>query len=136
MEKKVYKTKQRETIISIFNENKANCFSSKEIIDQVKGAIGEATVYRLLIKLCNEGLLRKYVSEDNKGSLYRLNDCQKNENCNHFHLRCSNCGDLVHMDCHAMAEISEHIKSKHGFLIDNAKTVLYGQCAKCAKQKG
>lgn len=132
MAEQIYKTKQRSMIISLFTENRHQCFSSKEIIEELKGKIGEATVYRMLVKLSREGILQKYISEDGKGSLYRLNDCDRQENHAHFHLRCSNCGELVHMDCHMMEEISQHLRLAHGFYIDNAKTVLYGKCEKCA----
>ena len=119
----------------IFTENKGRCYSSKELISALSGQIGEATVYRMLSKLSKEGVLQKYVSEAGRGSLYRLNDCKEKECPAHFHLRCSDCGRLVHMDCDTLAEISKHLRQEHGFIMDNAKTVLHGRCEKCAYNK-
>ena len=33
------------------------------------------------------------------------------------------------------ATLSDHIKNEHGFLVDGSKTVLYGLCKTCAKEK-
>ena len=80
-------------------------------------------------KLKNEGKLRKYAQNAGESACYQLvSDGQCHD---HFHLKCENCGDLIHMDCRDMTKLAEHIKSHHGFDIDPLKTVLYGVCERC-----
>ena len=45
------------------------------------------------------------------------------------------CGRLFHTECAYLNTLSEHIKNEHGFLVDGSKTVLYGLCKTCAKEK-
>lgn len=135
MAQQIYKTKQREIITQLFQENSEKCFTSKEVIDLLQGQLGQATVYRMLSKLSEEGIICKYISENGSGALYRINNCEKNGNHKHFHLKCSSCGRLIHMDCHVLGKIAEHLQADHGFLMDNSKTVLYGKCKDCTHKK-
>lgn len=130
-----YKTKQREIITQVFKQNSDKCFTSKEIIELLQGQLGQATVYRLLAKLAEEGVICKYTAENGSGALYRINNCEKRESHKHFHLKCNSCGKLIHMDCTLLAKIAEHLQSDHGFFMDNSKTVLYGQCEECICKK-
>lgn len=127
-----YKTKQREMILNLFQDNSKRCFTSKEIIDLMQGQLGQATVYRMLSKLSAEGIISKYISENGNGALYRINNCNCKKNRDHFHLKCSCCGKLIHMDCHVLGKIAKHLEADHGFYMDNSRTVLYGKCEECA----
>lgn len=127
---KAYNTKQRASLLRVFEENRDKCFSAKELIRSPEINLGEATVYRALSKFVEEGKIKKYISSDSDGAMYQYND--RNSQCNsHFHLKCIECGVLIHMDCHLMDSIKEHIKKEHFFTVDNAKTTLYGVCDKC-----
>ena len=81
------------------------------------------------------GAFGKYTAENGSGALYRINNCEKRESHEHFHLKCNSCGKLIHMDCTLLAKIAEHLQSDHGFFMDNSKTVLYGQCEECICKK-
>lgn len=130
MEIKAYNTKQRSSIMKIFEENPEKCFSAKELIKNPEISLGEATVYRTLSKFVEEGKIKKYISQDQDGATYQYNSASPQCN-NHFHLKCVECGVLIHMDCHLMDSIKKHIKEEHCFLVDNTKTTLYGLCDKC-----
>ena len=56
-EKTTYKTRQRDEILRFFTEHKDCCFSARDLIGQVDA--GEATVFRALATLTNEGKLKK-----------------------------------------------------------------------------
>lgn len=130
MDRNNYNTKQRDEIIQFFNNHRGKCFSAKEIIKSGEINSGEATVYRTLSKLTNQGILTRFTDGD--ASCYQLNESEK---CtNHFHLRCSRCGLLIHMDCDFMRDMQKHIESSHDFKVDIGKTVIYGLCGECSRK--
>ncbi len=131
--KRNYTTKKRELIRSIFFENQNEVYTSKEIIQLTKNIIGEATVYRTLLKLVEEGIIKKYIASEKETVLYQYNP---HNNCeNHFHLCCETCGNLIHMDCDFLKNMESHMMDKHSFHINNTKTLIYGECEACRKNK-
>lgn len=131
--KKNYITKKRAIIERIFSENPLNSYTSKDIIRITKDTIGEATVYRNLSKLVEEGFVKKYIGSEKETVLYQYNP---HSNCNdHFHLCCDTCGALIHMDCEFFMEMEEHMRNKHSFFINNTKTLIYGECEICRKKQ-
>lgn len=130
-----YKTRQKEIILNLFLENKDKHLTAAEIVTHInKNAdnIGMATVYRYLDKLVSQGTIRKYFLDDKSSACYQYID-PDNKCREHFHLKCVDCGALMHLDCSYMQTIAEHILAEHGFTIDNSRTVLYGRCKNCEK---
>ena len=130
MDNKSYKTRQREILLEFFKANSDKCFHAKDIIKNSSIALGEATIYRTLAKFVEEGILKKFISPDGEGSYYQYNECS-DECFSHFHLKCVKCGTLFHMDCSFLKDMTNHIKSDHGFSVDNSRTTLYGICKNC-----
>ncbi len=129
MDRNSYNTKQRDEIIKFFNEHRGKCFTAKDIIKRGEINSGEATIYRTLSKLTNQGILTRFT--DGEAATYRLNESEK---CaNHFHLKCSKCGILIHMDCDFMKDMQKHIESSHDFKVDIQKTIIYGICGECSR---
>ena len=130
MDRNNYNTKQRDEIVEFFSRHRGKCFSAKDIIRSGEIKSGEATVYRTLSKLAENGVLKRF-TDGSSGACYQLaesSDCDK-----HFHLKCENCGKLIHVDCGFMAEIKQHIEASHDFYVDLGKTVFYGLCGACSK---
>ncbi len=130
MAKRVYKTKQRDEILRFFMDNEDECFSAKDIIGKVEA--GEATVFRTLASLAEEGKIKRFTGGSGHGdcAYYQFNS---SEACaSHIHLKCQNCGKLIHMDCTFMEEIVSHFRREHAFVVDCGKTVIYGLCGDCA----
>ena len=128
-EKRRYSTKQKAIVMDFFYNHKQECFTAKDIILNDALHLGEATVYRLLSKLSNEGELKKFTGDKSNGATYQYNDGKR---CNsHFHLKCLKCGELVHMNCSAMVNVGQHIEENHDFIVDNSKTIIYGFCKNC-----
>lgn len=137
--RKEYNTEQRKILLNYLRENSQREFSidtlSRELEELSGGKIGKSTVYRQVKELCGAGLLRRFRKEG-KQVVYQYmehgDDC-----CNHFHLKCTACGRLVHLECGDAQRLAEHIKEKHDFSLDLSKTVLYGLCSQCSQsQKG
>ena len=127
-----YNTKQKQVLLNFLNGNKNRHLSIAEIANGVKDeGIGKSTVYRRMTELCDDGVVRRFRGKDGKNVVYQFMDSDKN--CNsHFHLKCTECGTLQHLDCESMDKISNHIKEHHGFMVDIGTTILYGICSNCS----
>lgn len=127
MAEKIYRTRQRDSILAYFSAHPESSFSAKDIIENAEIEAGEATVFRCLTHLAKEGYIKKYSSDG--GARYQYNP---EGACNHhFHLKCITCGKIVHLNCDLMHAVSEHIESDHRFKVDVSRTVIYGRCEDC-----
>lgn len=129
----MYNTKQKSQLIDFFKSNMSRQLSINEIIDGVcrDGVSGKSTIYRQLSKMVDNGTLLRVYGEDSKSVLYQY--VGKETHCDtHFHLKCTQCGKLIHLDCIQLDEIGTHIEKEHKFAIDKKKTVFYGVCGMCA----
>ncbi len=130
-----YNTRQSKLVYDFLENNPHKHFSAEEVyFALVSGGnnIGRTTVYRQLDKLCDEKKARKFFSGDNNACCYQF----ESEHChNHYHLKCSSCGTLIHTECDFLDKLTNHIFSDHQFKIDGSRTVLYGICQKCGKEK-
>lgn len=130
----MYKTKQKDMLISFLEHNRDKQFSINEIAEKIcSDNIGKSTIYRLVKILVNDGLIRCFYDENTKLSLYQFAD--KSKSCNdHFHLKCNICNKIIHLECTHTEELKEHFAFAHKFNIDVSKTILYGYCDDCRKE--
>ena len=129
----VYKTKQRSVIERYIKQNPEEHFTVNSLcllLESAGESVGRTTIYRCLEKLTREGKVRKYQPSAKESACYQY--IASAAHCHeHFHLRCERCGRLIHMKCEQMDDMTNHIKSHHGFKINHLKTVLYGICEEC-----
>ena len=129
-EKTTYRTRQRDGILRFFTEHPDRCFTARDLVGQVDA--GEATIFRALAALTEEGKLKKFTGGSGESAYYQFN----NAGCDlHLHLKCRGCGKLIHMDCAFMQEILSHFRNEHSFTVDCGQTVIYGLCGDCTGQK-
>lgn len=132
-----YRTRQRELILEYLIQNSNRHICADDIVAHLKQrgtAVGKSTVYRYLDKLVEQNAVRKYVWEEGKSACYQY--APPNNACtHHFHLKCTACGQLLHMECSWLNEVAEHVSQEHQFKIDQSKTVLYGLCSQCRPSK-
>ncbi len=130
-----YETKQSKLVYEFLEKNPHKHFSAEEVyfaLISSGGHIGRTTVYRQLDRLCEENKAKKFFSGDSDACCYQL----ESEEChNHYHLKCSLCGTLIHTECDFLDKLSQHVFKDHNFKIDGSKTVLYGICQSCGKEK-
>ena len=129
-----YRTRQKEIIMEYFRACEGEHRMAVDIAEYLKGKgqnIALSTIYRTLERLENEGFLQKYVIDESSAACWQY--IKEHSKCDaQFHLKCTSCRRLIHVDCNFLADVNEHIKEHHGFQIDSLKTVLYGKCADCA----
>ena len=133
-----YNTRQKRDMMRYFSSHGLEHYSVDGFVDAMKRegvSVGKTTVYRFLESLAEQGKARKYMSAQGSVSFYQY--LEDDSACDaHFHLLCTQCGALYHVECAYMSQLSGHIRTEHGFLIDPRQTVLMGICEKCSGEGG
>ncbi|MBR5377407.1 MAG: transcriptional repressor [Lachnospiraceae bacterium] len=132
-----YNTKQREVLLEYLKSVSGRHVTAADVCAYLKEhgtAIGQATVYRRLESLVDEGIVNKYIIDANSPACFEYVDSDshaKGEIC--FHCKCVECGRLLHLHCDELAAITGHLYEEHSFRLDPKRTVFYGSCEKCMK---
>jgi len=132
-----YQTEQRKALLDYLHRHQEAAFSAGEVARGMHLDPGVAvkpatsTVYRLLTRLTQEGLIKRFVREERRQYLYQALACTHEGK--HLHLKCQGCDRLIHMDGAWSSRILKEINREMNFLVDEEHTVLYGHCAKCGR---
>ena len=130
---KPYKTRQRELVLGCMSGSGGKHLTADEIVArlQKKGTpVGKSTVYRYLNMLAESGAVRKYPAEEGQSACYQYQS--DHAGCKgHYHLKCNDCGTLLHVECEQLDKTAGAILESFQFALDNVKTVLYGKCIQC-----
>lgn len=129
-----YMTSHKKRILDFLIQNRSRHFTVEEIIEALATGDerpGKSTVYRQISALLNDGVIRRFEAPGENCFVYQYAagvDCE-----HHFHLKCSRCGRLLHMECEQLEEVQQHIRRAHGFQI-GGNSVIYGICSQCAAE--
>ncbi len=123
----MYKTKQKDLILKIVKKQKSE-FTIKDIYDDLNKEVGLTTIYRFIDKLVKDGKLNKSIGENNTTYYQYLEECC---NHNHFYLKCEKCGNIIHIDCDCIEELTNHILLNHKFKPCREHIIINGICEKC-----
>lgn len=130
-----YTTKARTEILDFLQKNQTKTVSAIDIMNYLNSIslkINRTTVYRYLESLCDKQIISKYADDSGEKSVYKY--CGVDNDCgNHLHLRCTECGKIVHLDCSFMKEMNKHIFDEHGFSVDYKGSIISGKCKECIK---
>lgn len=133
-----YATVSRKKILDFLKQSSERTVTAAEISAYLKEQDSEVnitTIYRYLDKLEREGTVMKYLAE--KGSQAGYQYVELGHRCEeHLHLKCMECGRIIHLECAFMEEIAEHIRRDHGFLLQCKNSILYGTCGECRQREG
>lgn len=91
-------------------------------------AVSQQAVYDVLAALADAGIVRKIQPA---GSVARY---ELRVGDNHHHIVCRTCGVVADVDCAIGAAPCLEASDAHGFVIDEAEVVYWGQCPDCAAQ--
>jgi len=130
-----YKTRQREALTKYLQKNFGRHVTVSGISEHFRDAgepISLATIYRFLSSMTASGMVRKYTVEGVGSACYEyIGQRGGQTDAGTFHLKCEQCGRLIHLQCALLKETGLHIRDEHGFRIDPGRTVLYGVCGSC-----
>lgn len=128
-----YNTKTRQLILDYLIRNQEHAVSASNILvhlEQQGASPNPTTVYRYLDRLAGEHRIMKYVADKGERAVFQYVD--EGQHCReHLHLKCVRCGQILHLDCHFMDEVREHLEAEHGFQLQCEGSILHGVCRKC-----
>lgn len=122
----IYVTAQRLAVLRAVNRQPH--ITADEVVQVVRGEIGtisRQSVYDTVNTLTDRGLLRRIQPT---GSPARYEDRTGD---NHHHLICRGCGRVVDVDCAVGSRPCLTASDDHGFVIDEAEVLYWGQCPAC-----
>lgn len=101
---------------------------SRDAIEQkIDVEIDRATIYRVLNRFCEDGLVHKIVAEDGKQYFAVCMKCDEKKLAdNHFHFRCTSCQTI---ECLPEAV---HFSVPNGYNVESVNCVLTGICPQCS----
>lgn len=147
--KSQYNTRQHNEVLEYLKSVKGQHVTAAEVYehlsavkecesgDAASGAgsrkIGQATVYRQLERLVEEGFADKYIIDQNTPACFEYIDRDECGEKLCVHGKCLKCGRLFHLHCDELVDLREHLEKHHGFVPDFHHTVIYGLCEDCAE---
>ena len=134
----VYRTKQSKEILAVmekYGDEHVTASKIKHKLEVQGSSVSLATVYRQLEKLEDDGLIRKFFLDGKAAACFQYIGDDGLHCESHYHLKCEQCGKLIHLRCSLLDEVEEHILEDHGFSVNPLKTVFYGLCADCSKKR-
>lgn len=129
-----YNTKQSCEILNFLKDNAGSHFTSQEISDHFRKQginIGQATIYRRLDRLTTDGQVNKYIIDEKSPACYEFIGTEHCSQGKCYHMKCEQCGRLIHLNCDEINAFFEHVSEEHGFVLDPKRTVFYGICNEC-----
>ena len=127
-----YETKQRSILLAFFAAHPDESIPVSSITAALSSSgISQASVYRNLSLLENDGIIQRVAKEGFREASFRY---LKAEGCRkHLHLSCTKCGRTFHLDLPSTENLIASVKNDARFEIDSSSTVLYGICSYCRK---
>ena len=123
-----YATRPRERIFAILRGSR-RFFSAAEVhraLEQQQAKVALSTVYRTLEHLREKGEATSRVDGEGEAT-YML--CEPEHH--HHHAICKTCGRVEDVDCAAMEQFADALRSSHGFELDDHAMEFYGRCSGC-----
>lgn len=125
-------TKQKKIVIQCLQKHNNEHITIEQIQKEVQGQVGMTTIYRIINKLVDEGIVLK-IPLNTQGFCYQYNG-EKCKNHKHYHLICEDCGKLVHFESDEIEATKKEALEKENFSIDLEKITFYGKCNDCNRK--
>lgn len=118
-------TPTKEAVLDLLT-NAGKAMSPDAIEQKINIEIDRATIYRVLNRFCEDGLVHKIVAEDGKQYFAVCTQCDEKKLAdNHFHFRCTVCQTI---ECLPEAV---HFSIPDGYSVKSVNCILSGICPQC-----
>ncbi|WP_420573308.1 Fur family transcriptional regulator [Kordia sp.] len=119
-------TPTKEAVINVLSKTR-KAMSQSAIEQEINLKINRATIYRVLNRFCEDGVLHRIVAEDGKQYFALCINCEDRKlPDNHFHFRCTSCETIECLEEPVHFSIPKH------YSVETINCVLTGVCATCA----
>jgi len=116
------KTKIKELIVSSHI-----ALSHSEIQKSLKGLCDRVTIYRVLERLLEEGVIHKIVNIDGVINFASCQSCFLEHNHNHIHFSCQKCKSVT-----CLEDIEPTYKLPKSYKVNEMNFTLSGLCPQCS----
>ncbi|UFH33252.1 transcriptional repressor [Chryseobacterium sp. C-71] len=119
-------TPTKDAVLNILTDSK-KAMSPDGIMQKVDISIDRATIYRVLNRFCEDGILHRIVAEDGKQYFAVCIKCEEKKLAyHHFHFRCTNCQTI---EC---LPVPVQFSLPQGYQVETVNCILTGICKDCA----
>lgn len=119
------KTKSVQALLDIFNQSD-NAWSVVDLVEKLASEMNKTTVYRILDRLEDEGILHSFTDANGLKWYAQCQDCSQHQHEDiHPHFQCKTCGKV---EC---LSVDYKIPSLPNYTIDHAEVLITGQCSEC-----
>ncbi|MFC3197136.1 Fur family transcriptional regulator [Parapedobacter deserti] len=119
-------TPAKEAVLNVL-ANTRKAMSHDTIGQKINMDVDRATIYRVLSRFCEDGLVHRIIAEDGKQYFAVCMKCDENKlDDNHFHFRCTNCQTIECLPIPVLVSVPE------GYRVESVNCVLTGTCKDCA----
>lgn len=126
---KTYNTSQKQQIVEFMKSNSDRQYTIEEVAGCIN-SVGKSTVYRLINRMVDEGIVRRTVKGKSRQFLYQYSAAA---GCaSHLHMKCRECGQVLHMDDGQSKRLMEMLHESRNFELDMRDTLLMGTCENCS----
>lgn len=121
----IRKTQSLELLLDEF-QNASGAISAKELVKRLGSKMNKTTIYRVLEKLEDDGVLHSFLGKDGIKWYAKCKGCSKTEHIDvHPHFQCLDCGKV---DC---LDVSVQIPELSEREIVTSQILIQGKCKAC-----
>jgi Fur family ferric uptake transcriptional regulator len=119
-------TPTKDAVLNVLADSK-KAMNQDAIMKKVSVNMDRATVYRVLNRFCEDGILHRIVAEDGKQYFaVCIKYDEKKLADHHFHFRCTKCETIKCLP------IEVQFSMEKGYSVESVNCVLTGICKDCA----
>ena len=133
-----YATEQKKMLLDFLRSNCESAYTVEELVEGMQALYGaegpgKSTVYRLMTHMVEDGTVKRFVKGHSRRFVYQI---VAGEHCrSHLHLKCMDCGRLIHLDEQVSEELLDKVRLCSNFAVSEEETVLFGACSDCNRGK-
>lgn len=118
-------TPTKDAVLNVLADSK-KAMSQDAIMKKVSVTMDRATVYRVLNRFCEDGILHRIVAEDGKQYFaVCIKSDEKKLADHHFHFRCTRCETI---EC---LPVEVQFSLERGYSVEGVNCILTGVCKDC-----
>lgn len=119
-------TATKEAVLAVLTSS-GKAMSQAAIEKKIGIDINRATIYRVLNRYCEDGVLHRIAADDGRQYFALCMKCDDEQPpAHHFHFRCKNCETI---EC---LPLPVHFSLPNAYQVDEVNCVLSGICKECA----
>jgi len=100
-------TPTTNAVLQVLKQSKV-ALSHDMLSEELENGVDRTTIYRILNRFEEDGLVHKVICDDGKQYFAYCSDCEKEDHSHdHFHFRCTNCGKVECLENEIKVDLPE-----------------------------